>query len=202
MDAFMDMLWFKILIGVQHLKNLVDIIVSPLNALGPAVAIFAIAFAAVLVTKFLTKIIKTKRYQQLRQDFEYWFNLRQDALKCEDSEKGKQLAKNIDRAQLNKAYYDYFFEGFMLSLATKFLPILVLLAYVNEAYQPANLLQLFGQDYIFKFGGDGAGATPVGAAFWYVISLLLIYICWAVVKKRFTKSAAPRKSPHPIGSGA
>ena len=51
MDAFFDMLWFKILIGVQHLKSLMDIIVSPLNALGPAVAIFAIAFAAVLVKR-------------------------------------------------------------------------------------------------------------------------------------------------------
>ena len=112
------------------------------------------------------------------------------------------MAKNIDRAQLNKAYYDYFFEGFMLSLATKFLPILVLLAYVNEAYQPARLLQLFGQDYIFKLGGGSAGATSVGAAFWYVISLLLIYICWAVAKRRFTRQAATRNSAHPIGSGA
>ena len=101
----------------------------------------------------------------LQQDFKYGFNLGQNALNCEDPEEAKALAKNIDRAQLNKAYYDYFFEGFMLSLATKFLPILVLLAYVNEAYQPANLLQLFGQDYVFRFGGDSAGATPVGAAF-------------------------------------
>ena len=183
MDAFFDMLWFNILIGVQHLKSFMDIIVSPLHAMGPAVAIFAIAFAAVLVTKFLTKIIKTKRYGQLKQNFEYWFNLRQDALKSEDSEKSRLMAKNIDRANLNKAYYDYFFEGFMLSLVSKFLPILVLLAYVNEAYQPNNLLKLFGQDYIFKFGGVNAGATPVGAAFWFVISMVMIYLLIFTFKK-------------------
>jgi len=183
MDAFLDMLWFKILIGVQHLKSLMDIIVSPLNALGPAVAIFAIAFAAVLFTKFLTKIIRTERYRQLRQDFEYWFNLRQDALKCKDSEKSRLMAKNIDRAKLNKAYYDYFFEGFMLSLASKFLPILVLLAYVNEAYQPNNLLKLFGRDYIFTFGGGNAEATFVGAAFWFVVSIMLIYLMIFTFKK-------------------
>ncbi len=183
MDAFFDMLWFKILVGVQHLKSVMDIIVSPLNALGPAVAIFAIAFAAVLVTKFLTKIIKTKRYEQLRQDFEYWFNLRQDALKCDDSEKSRLMAKNIDRAKLNKAYYDYFFEGFMLSLASKFLPILVLLAYVNEAYQPNNLLKLFGRDYIFIFGGGHAGVTPVGSVFWFVVSIVLIYLLIFTFKK-------------------
>jgi len=183
MDAFMDMLWFKILIGVQHLKDLMDIVVSPLNVLGPAVAIFAIALATVLVTKFLTKIIKTKRYGQLKQDFEYWFNLRQDALQCQDSEKSRLMAKNIDRAKLNKAYYDYFFEGFMLSLATKFLPILVLLAYVNEAYQPGNLLKLFGRDYIFKFGGADPGATPVGSVFWFVISIVLIYLMIFTFKK-------------------
>jgi hypothetical protein len=183
MDAFFDMLWFKILIGVQHLKSFMDIIVSPLNALGPAVSIFAIAFAAVLVTKFLTKIIKTKRYGQLRQDFEYWFNMRQDALKCEDSERSRLLAKNIDRANLNKAYYDYFFEGFMLSLASKFLPILVLLAYVNEAYQPNNLIKLFGREYIFKFGGGNAEATPVGAVFWFVVSMVLIYLFIFTFKK-------------------
>ena len=183
MDAFFDMLWFKILIGVQHLKGFMDIIVNPLNAMGPAVAIFAIAFAAVLVTKFLTKVIKTKRYGQLKQNFEYWFNLRQDALKSEDSEKSRLMAKNIDRANLNKAYYDYFFEGFMLSLVSKFLPILVLLAYVNEAYQPNNLLNLFGRDYIFKFGGGNAGATPVGAVFWFVISMVMIYLLIFTFKK-------------------
>ena len=111
------------------------------------------------------------------------------------------MAKNIDRAKLNKAYYDYFFEGFMLSLATKFLPILVLLAYVNEAYQPANLLQRFGQDFIFRFGG-GEGATTVGAVFWYVTSLVLIYVCWAVAEKLIARGAATRKSPHPVGNGA
>ena len=183
MDAFFDMIWFEILIGVQHLKSFMDMIVSPLHAMGPAVAIFAIAFAAVLVTKFLTKIIKTKRYGQLQQNFEYWFNLRQDALKSEDPEKSRLMAKNIDRAKLNKAYYDYFFEGFMLSLVSKFLPILVLLAYVNEAYQPNNLLKLFGQDYIFKFGGGYAGATPVGAVFWFVISMVMIYLLIFTFKK-------------------
>ena len=40
-------------------------------------------------------------------------NLRQEAMACEDREKGKALARNIDQAQLNKAYYDYFFEGFV-----------------------------------------------------------------------------------------
>ena len=77
----------------------------------------------------------------------------------------------------------YFFEGFMLSLASKFLPILVLLAYVNEAYQPNNLLKLFGREYIFKFGGGNAEATPVGAVFWFVVSMVLIYLLIFTFKK-------------------
>ena len=35
---------------------------------------------------------------------------------------------------------------------TKYLPILLLLAYVNETYRPANLLKLFGREYVFRLG--------------------------------------------------
>ena len=191
MEAFLDIVWQNILVAVQYAKNFLDVVVSPLNALGPAFAISTIAFITVLITKLLSKFFKTKRYKKLQKEFHHWYKMRQEALKCEDPAKAKLLAKNIDQAKLNKLYYDYFFEGLMNNLATLYLPIFILLAYVNEAYQSSNLSKLFGRDYIFKFGGDPGQPMSIGAVFWFVLSLFLIYLGWYIVKKIYVRYAAP-----------
>ena len=43
MEEFLDILWLKIVVGVQFSKHILDVIFGPLNALGPAVAIATIA---------------------------------------------------------------------------------------------------------------------------------------------------------------
>ena len=187
MEEFLDILWFKTVDLVHHIKDLLDGIFAPLNALSPAIAIFSIAFMTVVIAKFLTKTIQTKRYKVLKKEFLYWRNLRQEAQKCEDREKSKLLAKNIDQAKLNKIYYDYFLEGFLLSLATKYLPIFSFLAYVNEAYKPDRMLKLFGRDYIFKFGNANQEPIMFGAVFWFIISILLVYLVWFIIKKTVAK---------------
>ena len=192
MDKLMDMIWFKILVGIQHLKDLLDVVFGPLNALGPAVAISAIALAAVVIAKVLTRIFKTKRYLALQKEFTHWFNLRQEALKCGDPEKARLLAKNIDQAKLNRLYYDYFFEGLLNNLATKYLPILIFLAYVNEAYQPGNLLKLFGREYLFRIGSAGDNPILVGSIFWFVVSILAIYLVSFAAKMIFNKTVSPK----------
>ncbi len=191
MDDFLDVLWLKIVALVHHVRALLEILFSPLNALGPAFAISTIAFLAVALSKYLTKTFKTKRYLELQKEFEYWHNLRQEALKCEDPEKAKLLAKNIDQAKLNKAYYDYFFEGFLIGLMTKFLPLMVFMAYVNEVYKPNNMIKLFGREYVFKFTSFNGEAIFVGAVFWYVVSIVLAYVVWSIVKKIWSKYAFP-----------
>ena len=113
MDKLLDIIWLKILFGIQYLKDFLDVIFGPLNALGPVVAISAIALSAVMSAKVLTKLFKTKRYIELQKEFTYWFNIRQEAVKCDDPEKARLLAKNIDQAKLNRLYYDYFFEGLL-----------------------------------------------------------------------------------------
>ena len=57
MDNILDIIWFKIVAGIQLLKALLDIVFGPLNALGPAVAILAIALIAVVFTKFFVQNI-------------------------------------------------------------------------------------------------------------------------------------------------
>ena len=183
MDAFMDSLWMKIESGVQFLRGLLDIAFGPLHAMGPVVTISAIALVTVLITKVLTKTIRTRRYAELRKEFVYWHGLREEAMKADDSEKGRMLAKNIDQAKLNKVYYDYFFEGLLNNIVTKYLPILLLLAYVNETYQPANLLKLFGREYVFKLGRIGEQTLFMGSIFWFIISIVLIYLVIFTCKK-------------------
>jgi uncharacterized membrane protein (DUF106 family) len=190
MESFLDIVWHNIVVAVQYAKNFLDVVVSPLNALGPAVAIAIIALITVVITKILSKRFKTRRYKELRKQFEYWLGIRQEARKCEDPAKARLLTKNIDQAKLNKLYYDYFFEGLLNNLATIYLPIFTLLAYINEAYRSTNLAKLFGRDYIFKFGGDPGQPILIGAVFWFVLSLFLIYLAWYIVQKIYARYAA------------
>jgi hypothetical protein len=187
MEQLLDFAWFKIEALVYYLKSFLDLVFTPLNSLGPGLAILIIAFVAVIITKLLTKIYKTKRYKELEKQFVHYFKLRQEALQSKDGEKGKLLAKNIDQGKLNKVYYDYFFEGLLNSLLTKYLPIFSFLAYVNKAYSSSNLISLSGKEYIFKFNGLDGQTVVIGAAFWFVISLFIIYLAWFLFGKARSK---------------
>ena len=186
MEDFLDSLWLKILVLVHYLKTFLDLIFAPLNCLGPAFAISTIAFITVILTKYLTKTFKTKRYKELEKEFQHWYNVRQEAMKCEDREKAKLLAKIIDQAELNKAYYDYFLEGFLIGLMTRILPIFCFLAYVNEAYKASNLLKLFGREYVFKFRSYNGEYVIVGSVFWFVVSIVIIYLAWFIIGKVYS----------------
>ncbi|MEJ2430573.1 MAG: hypothetical protein P8075_16895 [Deltaproteobacteria bacterium] len=213
MEEFLDTLWFKIEVSIHYLRGFLDVLFTPLNSLGPAVAIATIALITVIITKYFTKKFKTKRYRELREKFVHWYNVRQEAIKCEDYEKGKLLAKHIDEAKLNRVYYDYFLEGLLNNILTMYLPILLLLAYVNEAYSTSNLLKLFGRDYIFKLQNFGGEQFAVGAAFWFVLSILLVHLGWFIVKRmhstitarktkadtHYTPSAHPLEGYHDAG---
>ena len=185
MEEFLDIVWLKILILVQYFARALDFIFAPLNPFGPAVKILFVVFITVAATKFLSKIYKTKRYIELQKEFQHWYNLRKEALTCKDPDQGKALAKNIDQAKLNRVYYDYFFEGLLSSMLTKYLPILMMAAYVNEAFKPDNLLKDFGKAYIFKFINYDGKVIHVGAVFWFVLSLLIVYLVWFIIEKLY-----------------
>lgn len=199
MQALLDSIWLNIVSLLEAGRSFLDLVFSPLNTLGPALAIALVALVTVVITKVLRRLYKTRRHQELERQFLYWFNLRQEAMKCEDREKGKMLAKNIDQAKLNQVYYDYFFEGLMKSLATTCLPILIFLAYINETYRAAELLRLFGRDYILKINDLNGQTIVVGAGLWFVISVVLIYLGWFSVRRVYSRYVGVRKgSPEEI----
>ena len=187
MEDVFDIVWLKILVLIHTFVKGLDFIFAPLNPLGPAVVILVIVLLTIASTKFLSKIYKTKRYLKLQKEFQYWYNLRNEALTCKDPDKGKALAKNIDQAQLNKVYYDFFFEGLLNSIPTKYLPVLIMLAYVNEAFKSEKLLKIFGKEYIFKFVNIDGNVIKIGAVFWFVLSMLLVYLVWFVFEKLYFK---------------
>ena len=193
MDSLLDTVWEKIVAGTIAVADGFDALLAPFHFLGPAMIIFLLAVLTVVITKSLNRIIITKRYIRLEKEFKHWYNLRQTALTCGDREKGKALAKNIDQAELNRAYYDYFFEGLLLGLARKIIPILFIIAYINEYFQPKRLVERFGQSHIIKFGSASGEPVVIGAVFWYVLSLIMIYLLWFVVQKGYRryKKAAP-----------
>jgi uncharacterized membrane protein (DUF106 family) len=190
MEDFLDIVWFKIIDFFHYVASLLDAVFAPLNALGPAFTIFIIAFLTVGITKILTRTFKTRRYQELKKEFEHWYNIRREALKCVDSEKAKLLAKNIDQAKLNQVYWDYFLEGFLIRLVTRLLPIFSFFAYVNEAYNLENLMTLFGREYVFKFRGLNGEAFFIGAGLWFVLSILLIYLGGFIIKRLLSQKIA------------
>ncbi len=188
-DDYMDLAWEQIENGVYFAATVVDRLLQPLQPLGPVAIVALLALAAVAIAKISGQIFQTRRYMELKDEFQHWYTLRQQALTCKDAEKGKLLAKNIDQARLNRVYYDYFFEGFLKSLVTRFLPLLTIMAYVNSAFRPESLMTHFGQDHLFQWQWLVAEPIKINAPFWFVLAVIGIYLLWWVAVKliRLTK---------------
>ncbi|MBW1635471.1 MAG: hypothetical protein JRJ68_04270 [Deltaproteobacteria bacterium] len=180
MEKYFDIAWEYIYALIHKGMAVLDYLLSYLHFLGPLPVIFLLACITVAVTTVLKKYIKTKRVTALEKDFQYWLGIREEAMQCDDREKGKTLAKNIDQAKLNKAYYDYFLEGLLLGFITFYLPVISMAAYINEAYRSERLFDLFGRDYVLKFGSS----EPLlfGALFCYILSILSIIIGRFIIK--------------------
>ncbi|MCG8638126.1 MAG: hypothetical protein MI862_00230 [Desulfobacterales bacterium] len=186
MDDVLDKAWDYIEIVLAYAVSLLDRMVSPFEVLGPAAVIFLLTFLVVLLTRFLSKYFVTKRYLALKEEFEHWHKIRKEALKHPDPDKGKALARNIDQAELNRAYYDYFFEGLLKNIAATILPVLLAAAYITTKYRPENLLDRFGSEWVLVIS---LGRTPIqfSSFFWFVICLILSFVIYAVVKNSFKK---------------
>jgi hypothetical protein len=204
MNAFMDTIWEKIAAAAIALAAGFDTLLMSFDFMGPAALVCLLALLTVLVTKSLNRLIITKRYIELEKNFNHWHDLRQTAMQCEDREKGKALAKNIDQAELNRAYYDYFFEGLLLGLVRKLLPVFIVLSYINEYFQPIRLTERFGRSYIFKFDSSSADPIVIGAVLWYIIALLSTYLGWYLLKTVFKliKNKADPLSAEPTSEPA
>ncbi|WP_457575347.1 hypothetical protein [Desulfomarina sp.] len=185
MDTVFDTAWEYLYSLIRQGVLTLDSLLGHLHFLGPVGVIFLLGLVTVGITKVLKKYIRTKRLVKLEKEFQYWLSLREEAMRCEDREKAKTLAKNIDQAKLNKAYYDYFFEGLMLSFITFYLPVISMASYINESYRAERLLEVFGRDYVFRLGHDNP--VVIGAVFWFLTTVVLLNIGLYVInwiKKR------------------
>lgn len=186
METFLDVVWDNIYTALLFLAESMDHLLSPLHTImGPMAVIVLLALATVVTTKILGKVCRTKRHIMLEKQFNHWLSIREEALQCEDPEKGKRMARNIDQAKLNRCYYDYFFEGLLLSLLTMYMPVFLVLSYINRTYRAEMLLELTGRDYILCLNPSGSEPTLIGSVFFYFASLLSLYLGWAILKKVF-----------------
>ncbi len=185
----MDTVWLYILEMIQLIRMGLDFVFRPLEVLGPTAAVTGMALATMLVAKTLTENIKTRRYKRLQSEFDYWYRLRQEAMrhKEEDPEKAKRLAKDLDKGKLNELYYNYFIEGLLNNLLTLYIPVFSMLTYVNNTYDPAGLRERFGREYLFSVTLGGR-TYEMGAVFWFLLVLVASYILWVVLRKRFFPS--------------
>jgi hypothetical protein len=174
----MDALWTVIFSGIMHMQAGILLLVRPLHHLGPVFTIAVLAIATALLARFLTRRCKTKRYRQLEEEFAYWYNVKQKALAAEDADpkKAKEMGITIDKARLNEVYYNFFFEGLLNNLLTMYIPIFSMLAFVNYTYHPEALQEMFGRPQLFFLALPDGGEQAVGAVFWFVICVSLVYI--------------------------
>lgn len=187
MDNFLDSTWEWILIFFNKAALLIGAAFSPLEIFGPGFVIFVLTFLVILITKILSKFYVTKRYAELKKNFHYWQSVREEAMKLPDREKGRGMAKNIDQAALNKAYYDYFFEGLLKHFITNVIPILFMVTYVTTAYTPETLMEKFGKKWIFSFEFSNSTQLNVSSLFWFIICVILSYILYGLIKKLLTR---------------
>jgi uncharacterized membrane protein (DUF106 family) len=180
---------------IQYGASLFNQLLAPLHVFGPLFILTLLALITVLITKLLNRVIITRRYVELEKEFKHWLNVREEAMKGEDYDKAKRLARNIDQAKLNRAYYDYFLEGFLLGLMRNVLPIMIMVAYINEYYRAEELSRLFGKEYLFSMPSFSGEPVMVGAVFYYIIILLLTYLVWAVGKKMISQKKSVFNQP-------
>ena len=188
MDDFLDRVWESIEAFLNGAVVFIDALFSPLEVFGPEVVIFILSFLVVIITRTIAKFYVTKRYIHLEKQYKYWQGVREEAMKHPDREKGKALAKNVDQAELNKAYYDYFFEGLLKHFIVNVFPILLMVSYITKVYTPQNLLKRFGEEYIFSFSFGSSSPINVSSLLWFVVCLILSYILFAALKKIFFKN--------------
>ncbi len=193
MDAIMDKMWNNIMAMFHFVAALLDQALAPLHVLGPVVILTLLAFVTVLVTKTLNRFIITKRYIELEKEFQHWYKIREEAMKSPDYDKAKGIAKNIDQAKLNRVYYDYFLEGFLLGLARNVMPVFLMVAYINESFRAEALTRMFGKGYLFSLPSSGGKELLVGSVFYYLMALVVIHIGWAIIKGISKKKAASRR---------
>ena len=193
MNSFLDNAWGYIEFFLNYSIRVMDKIFSPLEAIGPWFVIFILAFLVVIFTRIMARLYVTKRHVSLEKEFYHWKDVRDEAMKHPDRKKGKALAKNIDQAQLNKAYYDFFFEGLLKNFITNVLPILLMIAYVVKIYTPETLLNKFGKEWIFSFSLGSSFHMDISSLFWFLICLILSFILFAVLKMVYRKRYAKKK---------
>ena len=187
MDDFLDRVWDLIYAFLTRAVVFIDTLFSPLESFGPGVVIFFLAFLVVIVTRILARFYVTKRYVKLEKEYLHWQGIRQEAMKHPDREKGKALAKNVDQAQLNRAYYDYFFEGLLKHFFTNVLPILLMVSYVTTVYTPETLFKRFGEKWVFSFSFGASSQVNVSSLLWFVICLIVSFVLFAVVNRIYQK---------------
>jgi len=194
MDDFLDRVWEFIEIFLNNTVIFLDTTLSPLEALGPGFVIFVLALFVVLTTRVVAKFYVTKRYVDLEKQFQHWKGIREEALKHPDKEKGKTLAKNVDQAHLNRAFYDYFFEGLLKNLVTNVLPILLMVVYITKVYPSQALLNRFGEKWVFSLFVGTAREINVSSLLWFVICLILSFGLVALFKRMYKNLYGPKKS--------
>lgn len=197
MDDFLDRVWAPIEAFLNYAVVFLDTLFSPLEIFGAGFVIFVLAFIVVIITRINGHFYVTKRYIRLEKEFKHWQGIREEALKHPDKEKAKALAKNVDQAELNKAYYDYFFEGLLKHFMTNVLPILLMVSYITKVYTPQTLLKRFGEKWVFSFS-LGTSPLNISSLLWFVICILLSFILFAVLKavlkKVFKKQYVQKKT--------
>ncbi|HKK91427.1 MAG TPA: hypothetical protein VJ936_08500 [Desulfobacteraceae bacterium] len=197
MDYYLDKVWWGIHRFLQQAVAFLDHLFSPLEVFGPGFVIFLLAFLTVGLTRITTRFYVTGRYTRLKNEFEHWKRIREEAGQLPDREKGKRLARNIDQAELNRVYYDFFFEGLLKNFITNVLPILLVAAHVTTVYTPEILLDRFGKEWVFSFSLGGLVSVNISSLFWYIISLLVSFVVFALLKRGLLKKDAEKECDQP-----
>lgn len=183
-DSFLDNLWLIILAIFSTAGQFVFSLTSLLHPFGPTVTITVFSFMVVALIKLLDKVIITKRYTRLEEEFFHWKSIRDETGNWDDRETGSRMARNIDQAELNRIYYDYFFEGVLLGIARRVFPMLLGFGFINEFYNPLRMEALFGRTFLFALPSTTGESFLVGAVFWYIISVILSLLLWFFIARQ------------------
>jgi uncharacterized membrane protein (DUF106 family) len=188
-----DQLWFKIAPIFSWISESLGVIFYPFMLLGPILGIACIAAVTYGATKTIAKLYKPARLKRLQNEFKKLEEMRKEAHRIGD----KQVCKGLDD-EMDKIYFDMLWASIIRGGITVSIPIMAMLCWVWSYFSPERLQALYGRSYVIKLPFKVGIYDYMGAAIWFLISLVLLWCSYTIIyrtRKKETTIASTSSSP-------
>ncbi|MBW1666569.1 MAG: hypothetical protein JRI79_08670 [Deltaproteobacteria bacterium] len=173
-----DRLWLRIAPLFSTASSLLGAAFSPFMLLGPELGIASIAALTYIVTRILSRLYSPRAIEKLQEEFNKLKEMREEAA----SHGAKEVCKGLDD-EMDKIYFEQMRVSIVRGSAVHSIPMLAMLCWVWSYFSPETLQRMYGKPYVVKLPFTIGIYDHIGAGFWFVICLGLVWALAVAVKR-------------------